>query len=152
MSCRNIIGWIVSASLLLMAAFPVLAHDDIEKHRSCSHCGMDRKAYGYSRMLIIYADGSQTGICSLHCAVTELKTYPDKKAASLLVADRNNHELLDATKAFWVMGGRKRGVMTANPAWAFASQQEAQSFVHDYGGRLSSWDEVSAAAIKELPQ
>ncbi len=52
-----------------MAEMNVLAQDDIDAHRSCASCGMDRKAYGYSRMLIQYEDGAMVGTCSLHCAV-----------------------------------------------------------------------------------
>ena len=138
--------------IIRIVALPACAQDDIEKHRSCKLCGMDRKAFAYSRMLIVYADGSQTGLCSLNCAVTELKANPAKKVVTLLVADRNSHELLDVTKAYWVMGGRISGVMTVNPKWAFATQESAQKFVRDNGGKVSSWDEVLTTAIKEASQ
>jgi len=110
---------------------------------------MDRKAFAYSRMLVVYADGSQTGLCSLNCAATELKATPAKKVVTLLVADRNSHELLDVTKAYWVMGGRIKGVMTENPKWAFVTLDAAQKFVRDSGGKVLSWDEVLTTALKE---
>lgn len=123
--------------------------DDIREHRSCLECGMDRKAYGYSRMLILYQDGSQTGVCSLHCAAVELDAHKDRAVKSILVADRETRLLVDAEKAFWVLGGKKRGVMTQLPKWAFAAEPAARSFIADNGGSLVSWAEALAAARKE---
>jgi hypothetical protein len=109
-----------SAFLLLMMLIsgnPVLAggtQNDIDDHRSCVNCGMDRKAYGFSRMLLNYEDGTVVGTCSLHCAVVELDANPGKTVKHLLIADRDSRTLLEAEKAIWVMGVRS-GVMTALP-------------------------------------
>ncbi|MFA7403647.1 MAG: nitrous oxide reductase accessory protein NosL [Pelobacteraceae bacterium] len=124
--------------------------DDTQEHRSCSVCGMDRKAYGYSRMLITYHDGTQTGVCSLHCAVSELDSHKDRPVSSLLVADRDTRRLIDSGKAVWVMGGKKRGVMTQRPKWAFGTEEAARSFIAANGGVIASWAEVQAAAREEI--
>lgn len=126
------------------------AEDDTRKQRSCSVCGMDRKAYGYSRMLILYQDGSQTGVCSLHCAVSELDSHKERPVASVQVADRDTRLLLDSGKAVWVMGGKKRGVMTQRPKWAFGTEEAARSFIAANGGVVASWAEVQAAAREEM--
>jgi len=110
---------------------------------------MDRKAFDFSRMLIVYVDGSQSGVCSLNCAVTELNEHKEKKVKSLLVADRDTHQLVDAEKAYWVMGGKKRGVMTQRPKWAFATLTAAQAFVDANGGTVFPWADVLAAARKD---
>jgi hypothetical protein len=60
---------------LLLIAVSAGAHDRVEDPRACQQCGMDRTVYAHSRMLIVYADGSQTGICSLTCAANELKEH-----------------------------------------------------------------------------
>src|SRR5512145_2018455 len=101
---------LLAAALAALGWGTGLAQDDIRQHRACSICGMDRKAYGYSRMLIHYRDGDSAGICSLRCAVVELDRKPGREAASLLVADRDTRRLIDAQKATWVVGGRKPGV------------------------------------------
>src|SRR5512133_3775100 len=98
--------------LVLSLAPAVRAAEDTEEHRSCNFCGMDRKAYGYSRMLIQYQDGTEAGVCSLHCAVTELDANKNRTVKALLVADREDRKLIPAETAIWVMGGSKRGVMT----------------------------------------
>ncbi len=133
--------------LFLPAAF---AADDIDQQRSCSQCGMDRKAYGYSRMLIRYEDGATAGVCSLHCAAQEMSRNPKRSVAAILAADRTTRALTDATKAVWVVGGRKRGVMTKVPKWAFETQANAEDFVKSSGGNIVTWNEVLAAAQEEV--
>jgi copper chaperone NosL len=141
---------LICCSMLGVLLFCTLAAaldlDDIAAHRSCSHCGMDRKSYGYSRALIRYTDGSEVGCCSLNCAVLEMKQHPDRQVLALLVADRGTLELVEGRKAYWVMGGKKRGVMTARPKWAFAERDAAEAFLKQYGGTLERWDAVLQAA------
>jgi len=123
-----------------------LGLDDIVAHRICSNCGMDRKSYGYSRALVRYSDGREVGYCSLNCAVKDMKEHPERQLQALLVADRDTLELVDAKNAYWVMGGKKRGVMTARPKWAFAGRVAAERFLKSYGGTLESWDTTLQAA------
>ena len=145
---------ILGVCILTMALFcgaggTARAQDDIALHRSCARCGMDRKAYGYSRMLVRYADSSQVGVCSLHCAVNELEKGRGRKVASLLVADRDTRVLVDAETASWVIGGSRRGVMTQRPKWAFATKDASRAFVAANGGRTASWDEALAAVRED---
>jgi copper chaperone NosL len=135
--------------LLCMVRTVVIAQDDITDHRSCANCGMDRKAFGYSRMLIQYEDGSAVGVCSLHCTVVELDKNPGRKVKELLVADRDSRTLINAEQANWVMGGGKRGVMTEKPKWAFRSKDGAEAFIKANGGKLVTWAEALAAAREE---
>ena len=88
----------IAVVVLSIAVSVVMAGSDIDEFRSCSNCGMDRKAYGYSRMLVLYQDGSQTGVCSLHCAVTELDANKGRTAKSILVADRDTRLLIGEDK------------------------------------------------------
>jgi len=122
---------------------------DIDEHRDCVYCGMDRKAYGFSRMLIQYQDGAVVGVCSLHCAVIELDAHSGRAVTSLLVADRDTRTMVEAAKAFWVMGGKKRGVMTARPKWAFSSKEAAEAFITANGGQIVTWEEALASARAE---
>ena len=149
MSVRFIVTCFLILALVGLSGTTVRAQDDIDEHRACAVCGMDRKAYGYSRMLVRYADGSRTGVCSLRCAVVDMDAHKDRQVASLHVADRTTRVLVDADKAVWVMGGQKRGVMTSKPKWAFATEAAARSFVQDYGGTITPWAAVLAAAREE---
>jgi nitrous oxide reductase accessory protein NosL len=146
---KKILFVILAAVLFCMPGTIVFAQDDIKDHRSCANCGMDRKAFGYSRMLIQYEDGMAVGVCSLHCAVVELDKNPGHKVKALLVADRDSRTLIDVEQANWVMGGGKRGVMTEKPKWAFQSKESADAFIKANGGKLVTWAEALAAAREE---
>ena len=140
-----IFSTVAMSSLFSLSAF---ADTDIDQHRDCKHCGMDRKAFGYSRMLVEYKDGKNAGTCSLHCVITELNSKSGE-VVSYKVADRNTRQLIDAEKAVWVIGGSKRGVMTMRAKWAFAAREAAQLFVDDYGGTIVTWTEALAAAKED---
>ncbi len=146
---RPILG-LLAAMLLGIAGAVAFAQDDIDQYRSCAGCGMSRKAYGYSRMLIRYGDGETVGLCSLHCAVVALDAAPGKPVKSLLVADRETRTLIDAETATWVLGGRKPGVMTRTPKWAFGTRAAAESFVKANGGEIVPWTRALEAARAEL--
>ena len=140
---------IVILILLLTSAFAG-ATDTAEGPRTCSQCGMDRTVFAHSRMLIVYADGTRTGVCSLHCAAAELLHNRDKEARSLLVADYSTKELLDARTTTWVVGGKKKGVMTALAKWAFAREEDARRFVEENGGIVSSFGQAMESATLEV--
>lgn len=115
---------------------------DVIKQRDCSRCGMDRKTFAHSRMLVTYADGSSVGTCSIACLVTELKSNHGKEVKTIQVGDYTGKQLIDARKAVWVIGGSKRGVMTRTAKWAFARKNEAENFVHRYGGEIVDYGEA----------
>ncbi|MDD2367611.1 MAG: nitrous oxide reductase accessory protein NosL [Desulfuromonadaceae bacterium] len=141
------------ALLLFSLSVPLPAADtDIELHRECKECGMDRKAYGYSRMLFEYKGGRSIGTCSLHCLVMELDGSGAAEVAAIKVADRDSRQLIDAEKAFWVIGGQKRGVMTPVGKWAFATEGAAREFIAANGGKQASWSDVLATTREELKQ
>jgi copper chaperone NosL len=120
---------------------------DIAEYGSCVQCGMQRDKFAHSRVYIQFTDGSSTGTCSINCAAAELKESATKTVKSFQVGDYVSRQLVDAKKAFWVMGGQKAGVMTRNPKWAFAEEKAAQAFVKENGGRLAAFDEVLQAAM-----
>ena len=123
--------------------------DDLARKRSCENCGMDRKMYGYSRVLIRFADGSEVGTCSLNCAVIELDRVKTRQSQEFLVADRDSRTLIDAATACWVMGGDKSAVMARRPKWAFVDNAAAERFVGKHGGAVTSWDAILRAARED---
>lgn len=125
------------------------SHADVKAHQACPHCGMDREKFAHSRMLVTYTDGTSAGVCSVHCAATELKASKGKTVKYVEVADLNSKTLLDAEKATWVIGGSRKGVMTRNPKWAFAAKDDAAAFVSKNGGRVATYKEALALAEKE---
>jgi copper chaperone NosL len=147
---------VIAVLLLTCQVDNVFAHgasksvfEDVRKHRGCSYCGMDRGQYAHSRVVISYADGSVTGLCSVRCLVIEMKISIRKQVRSIEVADFKTKQMIDAEKAFWVVGGKVRGVMTEAPKWAFAEKENAESFIRQHGGALYSFQKVLSIAEKE---
>jgi len=136
---------------LLMAVPGVWGMDnDVKEMPACIHCGMNREMFAHSRMLIEYNDGSKVGLCSLHCAAVDMALNLDKTPSAIRVGDYKKKELIDAEKAFWVIGGSKPGVMTKNAKWAFADKADADAFMMVNGGRLGSFDEALQTAYVDL--
>jgi copper chaperone NosL len=125
---------------------------DVLQAPSCRHCGMDRGRFNYSRMVIEYEDGSTVGTCSLHCAAVELANTINKIPVMVRVADYDSKELLDFEKAVWVIGGNAKGVMTAQPKWAFADSKAAERFIQAHGGSTVSFDTAIKAAYDDMYQ
>ncbi|MDY6971937.1 MAG: nitrous oxide reductase accessory protein NosL [Thermodesulfobacteriota bacterium] len=137
-------------AICVLASGLVFSQDDIEAYRLCQYCGMDRGAFGHSRVLVEYDDGTSEGTCSLHCAAIDLAINIDKSPKAVWVGDYNTKTLVDVEKAFWVVGGSRRGVMTKTAKWAFARREDAEGFVKKYGGRLATFDEAIKAAYLDM--
>lgn len=140
---------LVSILMLCLLATCVAWGEDVEAPRLCQSCGMDRTAFSKSRMVIVYDDGTRDGVCSLHCAVEQMKKNTNKVVASLLVADYGTNELIDARGAVWVVGGNQAGGMNIPAKWAFSGQEGAQGFVNEHGGKILPYDEVMKTAALE---
>jgi nitrous oxide reductase accessory protein NosL len=146
----SVIFVFISLSIFAVAAF---AQDDIKKHPSCKYCGMDREKFGHSRIHIEYDDGSSEGACSLHCAAVDLALNIDKTPKAIMVGDYNTKKLIDAEKAFWVIGGTRPGVMTKRAKWAFEKKDDAEKFMQENGGgKLITFDEAIKSAYEDMYQ
>ena len=123
---------------------------DIDKHAGCKYCGMDRKMFAHSRMLLVYEDGSELGSCSLHCVAVDLAVNIDKTPKTIQVADFNTKNLIDAEKAVWVIGGDKAGVMSKRAKWAFEKKADAEAFIKDNKGTLADFEAAIKAAYEDM--
>jgi nitrous oxide reductase accessory protein NosL len=141
-----VLGALIS---LLMISF-CWANEDISKNPSCKYCGMDRQKFAHSRMLVEYDDGTVVGTCSLHCLGVDLALNLDKAPKGLRVGDFNTKNLIDAEKAFWVIGGDKPGVMTKRAKWAFEKKEDAESFIKAHGGKSVAFDEAIKASYEDI--
>lgn len=143
---------LVSVFILAITSIVFAMEADIQKHPSCTYCGMDRAKYAYSRVLIEYDDGSSFSACSLHCAAIDLANNIDKAPRQILVGDYNSKKLIDAENAFWVIGGTKQGVMTANAKWAFADKSAAEKFIKENGGGTATFETAIKATYEDMYQ
>ena len=134
---------------LLLTAVATSAMVSVESPATCVQCAMDRTRCAYSRMVVAYTDGTVTGVCSLHCAVKEMQLHMSRQVRSLMVADYSDGKLVDAETATWVVGGRKNGVMRSVAKWAFGRAENAQRFVKENGGVVSSFNQAMEATLTE---
>ncbi len=139
---KRVIFQIVLSTLLLCISGIVWAQEDIQKAPTCMHCGMERAKFAHSRMFVTYDDGTNVGTCSIHCLAIDLATNIDKTAISIDVGDFNSKDLIDAEKAYWVIGGNKPGVMTKQAKWAFSTKEDAKRFTSTNGGLIATFDEA----------
>lgn len=68
------------------------------------------------------------------------------------MGDYNTKNLIDAEKAFWVIGGSKKGVMAERAKWAFEKRDEAERFMRENGGKLATFEEAMKAAYEDMYQ
>jgi copper chaperone NosL len=140
----------IVASLVLSIAGFAFAHEDVKSVPACKYCGMDREKFAHSRTLVTYDDGTQFGACSIHCMAVDLAVNIDKTSTKIEVGDYNSKELIDAEKAFWVIGGSKPGVMSKQAKWAFAKKEEADAFIKENGGTPATFEEAMKAAYEGM--
>lgn len=130
----RVIVLLTTAALLLASESPGLAAET-----TCAKCGMEVSAYAYSHAEIIKENGEPEKFCSVTCALQIARLNPMSR---IRVADYDTHELIDAEKAFWVVGGSKPGVMSREAKWAFGIKARAEVFIGAWGGALVDWKEV----------
>jgi nitrous oxide reductase accessory protein NosL len=142
------IACIIAVSVLI-AGF-AFAQDDTAQHKSCKYCGMDREKFAQSRMLIEYDDGTKVGTCSIHCSAVDLSLNIDKTPVTIWVGDFMTKKLVDAEKAYWVIGGSKPGVMTKKAKWAFASKEDADKFMKENGGTAANFEQAIKTSYEDM--
>jgi copper chaperone NosL len=150
MNRKSVVAALTAALVFGVFVMTVFAQEDIKQSSSCKYCGMDRQKFDFTRMLIDYEDGTSTGVCSLHCAAVELATNIDKTPTAIKVGDFGSRNLVDAEKAFWVLGGSKPGVMTKRGKWAFEKKDDADAFIKANGGALTTFDGAIKAAYEDM--
>lgn len=126
--------------------------DDITSHKACRCCGMDRGMFDFSRMVVEYDDGTVAAVCSLHCAAIDMANNIDKTPKSIKVGEFNGKQLIDAENAFWVVGGKKPGVMSKRGKWAFEKKDDAENFLKTNQGMIASFEEATKMAYEDMSE
>jgi copper chaperone NosL len=146
---RRLLG-VLLVTFMLLSAGLAFAHEDCQKQPACKYCGMDREKFAFSRMVVEYDDGSVLGTCSIHCLAVDLALNIDKTPRSVQVGDYNTKVLIDAEKAYWVIGGNKPGVMTKQAKWAFEKKEDAEKYIAENGGSLGTYDDAMKATYESM--
>jgi len=135
-------------------ADPKANENDIEKYPKCPYCGMDRKQYHHSRMLVQYSDDVADGTCSLHCTAISLSLNVDREPKMLWVGDNavagDVKPLVEVDKATFLIGSKIAGVMTANSKVAYGSEDAAKAAQAANGGELVKFDQALLVAYTDM--
>ena len=128
--------------------------NDLEKFPKCPYCGMDRKQFSHTRMVIQYSDDLPDGTCSLHCASISLAVNVDREPKAMWVGDGGAtaevKPLLDVDKATFLIGSSIKGVMTKRSKMAYASAEAAKAAQAANGGELANFDQTLLAAYTDM--
>lgn len=137
-------------------ADPKPLENDIEKTPKCPYCGMDRKQFHHTRMLVHYSDDLADGTCSLHCAALSLSLNVDREPKAIYVADNasaaETKPLVEADKATFLIGSQIKGVMTRRSKVAYAGEEAAKAAQAANGGVLGNFDKALLAAYTDMAQ
>jgi len=127
---------------------------DIEKYPKCPYCGMDRRQFHHSRMLVQYSDDLADGTCSLHCAAISLSLNVDREPKVIWVGDNaaagDVKPLVEVDKATFLVGSKLPGVMTANSKVAYGSEDAAKAAQAANGGELVKFDQALLVAYTDM--
>ena len=128
--------------------------DDLAKSPKCPYCGMDRKQFHHSRMVVHYSDDLYDGTCSLHCAAISLSVNLDRDPKALWVADNaaagDTKPLVDVDKASFLIGSSLKGVMTKRSKVAYGSADAAKAAQATNGGEIGNFDQALLAAHTDM--
>lgn len=130
--------------------------NDIEKYPSCGYCGMNRRTFHHSRMLIQYADDMVDPLCSLRCAVNSLSLYLGRIPKAIWVGDNaattEPLPLTNAEQATYLVGSSIRGVMTRRSKVAYSTPDAAARAMATSGGETADFDKTLAAAYADVAE
>ncbi|MEW6738843.1 MAG: nitrous oxide reductase accessory protein NosL [Nitrospirota bacterium] len=113
----------------------------------CDNCGMNLNKFARTRYEFQTSKGT-FHTCSIQCVAVmgmKLKEEPKNvKAAEYL----HPEHMLDAEKAFFVVGSTAPGTMTTKSKIAFPSKKEAERFAAKYGGTVTNYEGALSEAKK----
>jgi nitrous oxide reductase accessory protein NosL len=127
---------------------------ELDKYPICPYCGMDRRYFHKSRMLIHYGGDRPDPLCSIHCAVISLALNLSLDPRAIHVADNASdidpRPLIDAERATFLVGSDIPGVMTAKSKVAYGSVQAATAAQQRHGGELMDFPRALQVAFADL--
>ncbi len=128
--------------------------DELAKYPKCPYCGMSRKKWNHSRMLIHYADDLVDGTCSLHCAAISLSINLDRGPKAIyspdFASDAEIKPLIDVDSASFLIGSKLPGTMTKRSKRSFASAEAAKAAQAQHGGDIGRFDDALRAAYLDM--
>ncbi len=131
-----------------MSKHPTLFQSGKEK-MWCHVCGMSLKMFYKTSHAVKLKDGKARQYCSIRCLVVDYPKIKDN-IKEILVVDAKSGKMIDANKAFYVVGSKVKGTMSKVSKVAFAKKEDAKEFQKEFGGKIVSFKEAFLLAKKNL--
>ena len=116
----------------------------------CPICGMTLPMF-YKTNHSSTHDGHAKQYCSIHCVVEDVEMN-NADLKDIKVVDVTSLEFIDANKAFYVVGSKKKGTMSMISKYAFADLNNASKFAKEFGGTVMDYNAAYAEAKKDFPK
>lgn len=127
--------------------------NEFEKYPRCPYCGMMRKMYSFSRHLIVYANDTVDGTCSIHCAAISLALNMDQGPVTIYAGDAGAEgemkPLADTAAMTYVIDPDKPGTMTATSKFAYADAEKARAAAGP-NAQIAGFDEALTLAYADM--
>ena len=125
----------------------LLAVVHAEEQKWCPLCSMNLKMFWKTSQWLTLSDGKTTGYCSIHCASKVYQKRPTH-IDQWEVADYDMKTLINAHRAYFLIGSDLPGTMTPVSKLGFASVNVAKSYQKEHGGSIGSLDDALTRAIE----
>lgn len=111
-------------------------------------CGMNLPMF-YKTNHSATLDSKVKQYCSIRCLTEDLhvKKLPLK---NIQVVDVKSLKFIDAKKAFYVVGSKKKGTMSGVSKYAFLKEKNAREFSKKYGGNILNFNDALEFAKKDF--
>lgn len=115
----------------------------------CPVCGMNLKMFYKTSHAVILNDNRKIQYCSIRCLAAEWPAI-EGKVSKILVTDIKSEKLINAQKAFYVVGSKIPGTMSMVSKLAFEHEADAKAFAQENGGDVTSFDVAFLKARESL--
>ncbi len=119
-----------------------------KEKEACAICGMHLPTFYKTNHVAQTKDGTKQ-YCSLHCVVYD-NEINKTDLANLKVVDAHTLKMIDALKAYYVVGSKKPATMSRISKYAFATKAEAEAFAKENGGKVMAFYDAYDVAKKDF--
>jgi len=126
---------------------PLLVQDGAKKEW-CSVCGMKLSMFYKTSHLAQLEDGTKKQYCSIRCLAMDIEKH--KNMTNFQVVDAKTEKVIDANKAFYLVGSSIPGTMTKVSKLAFELKKDAFEFQSKYKGKIVDFSTALEMAKSSL--
>jgi len=114
----------------------------------CPVCGMTLNMF-YKTNHAAEHNGHEKQYCSIHCLVED-KELNHLDLKDIKVVDVTSLKFIDAKKAYYVVGSKKKGTMSMVSKYAFKNLDDAAKFAKENGGSVMDFNGAYMEARKDF--